>query len=231
MWQILDSARKTALIVGILFIVASATSITSFFFFDSIYSQDYLTVVSANESQVLIGALLMLTSVASIVGIPIALFSALKKCNENLALGYVGARIFEGFFFAVNIIILLSLLSLSQEFVTSAAPNVDYFQTTGNLLLADFEWNSILLDIPFAMSAIILNYLLYKSKLVPRWMSGWGFIGGAVWLPGALIGMFSLVDVTFLAAPIGLQEMALAVWLIARGFNVSVLRSYSSKTD
>jgi hypothetical protein len=227
----LDSSRKTALIVGTLFIVASATSIASFFFFDSIYSPDYLTVVSANENQVIVGALLMLTSVASIVGIPIALFSTLKKYNENLALGYVGARIFEGFFFAINIITLLSLLSLSHEFVTSAAPNVDYFQTTGNLLLADFEWNSVLLDIPFAISAIIFNYLLYKSKLVPRWMSGWGLIGGAVWLPGALIGIFSIVDVTLLAAPIGLQEMALAIWLIVKGFNVSALSSYSSKTD
>ena len=225
----MDSTRKTALIAGILFIVASAASIASFFFFDSIYSSDYLTVVSANEAQVLVGVLLMLTSIASIVGIPIALFSILKRHNEKLALGYVGARIFEGFFFALNIITLLSILSLSHEFVTSAAPNVEYFQTTGNLLLAEFEWNSILLDIPFAISAVILNYLLYKSKLVPRWLSVWGLIGGAVWLPGAVIGMFSLVDVTFLAAPIGLQEMALAVWLIAKGFTVSASDSYATK--
>lgn len=205
--------------MGVLFIIASVTSVASFFFFESIYDPDYLTVVSANEHQMLIGVFIMLIATASIVGIPIALFSVLKKHDESLALGYVGARLFEGFFFAVNIITLLSILSLSHEFVNAAAPNVAYFQTTGNLLLAEFEWNSILLDIPFAVSALIFNYLLYKSKLVPRWLSAWGLIGGAVWLPGALIGMFSLMDVTFLAAPIGLQEMALAAWLIVKGFN------------
>ena len=219
----MDSNRKTALIVGILFILASATSIASFFFFDSIYDPDYLTVVSAKENQLLIGALLMLAAAAFVVGIPIALFSILKKHNENLALAYVAARIFEGFFFAVNIIALISILSLSHEFVNSAAPNLDYFQTAGNLLLAEFEWNSLLLDIPFAVSAIIVNYLLYKSRLVPRWMSGWGLVGGAVWLPGAMVGMFSLMDVTVLAAPIGLQEMVLAVWLIVKGFSASAL--------
>jgi len=221
----MNSNRKTAIIVGVLFIIASVTSVASFFFFESIYDSDYLTVVSANENQVLIGVLLMLTATASIVGIPIAIYPILKKHNESLALGYVGARIFEGFFFAFNIITLLSILSLSHEFVNAVAPNASYFQTSGTLLLAEFEWNSILLDFPFALSALIFNYLLYKSKLIPRWLSGWGFIGGVLWLPGVLIGMFGLMDATFLAAPLGLQEMALAVWLIVKGFNSSAIAS------
>ena len=221
----MDSNRKTAISVGVLFIIALVTSVTSFFFFESIYDSNYLTVVSANENHVLIGTLFMLTATASIVGIPIAIYPILKKHNESLALGYVGARIFEGLFFAFNIIILLSILSLSHEFVNAVAPNASYFQTSGALLLAEFDWNSILLDFPFALSALILNCLLYKSKLIPRWLSGWGFIGGALWLPGVLLSMFGLMDATFLAAPLGLQEMALAVWLIVKGFNSSAIDS------
>ena len=221
----MDSARKTAIIVGVLFIIATVATLASFFFFEFIYDSNYLTLVSANENQVLIGVLLMLTAIAAIVGIPIALFSILKKRSESLALGYVGARIFEGLFYAVNIITLLSILSLSHEFVTAAAPDVAYFQTSGALLLAEFEWNSILLDFPFALSALILNYLFYKSKLIPRWLSGWGFIGGALFLPGILIGMFNLMDATLLFAPLGLQEMVLAAWLIVKGFNSSAIDS------
>ena len=100
----MDSNRKTAIVVGVLFIIATAAPITSAFFTGSMYDENYLTAVAANENQVLTGALLLLIMTAAIVSIPILLFPILRKYNEGLALGYVGARIFEGFFSAVNII-------------------------------------------------------------------------------------------------------------------------------
>jgi len=222
----MDSNRKTAIIVGVLFIIATVATIISGVFFESIYDPDYLTAVSANENQVLIGVLLMLTATASLVAIPIMLFPILKKHNESLALGYVGARIFEGFFFVVVAISLLSILSLSQEFVNAVAPVASYFQTSGTLLLAVFDWSSILLDFPFALSALILNYLYYKSKLIPRWLSVLGLIGGALMLATSPLHMFDLSpSLVYLAAPIGIQEMVLAAWLIVKGFNSSAIAS------
>ena len=219
----MDSNRKIAVIVGVLFIIATVSTLVSVVFVESIYNPAYLTAVSANENQVLIGVLLWLTAIASIVSIPIMIYPILKKQSESLALGYVGARIFEGLFFAINIIILLSILSLSREFVSATSPVVSYFETSGSLLLAEFDWNSILLDFPFVLSALILNYVLYKSKLIPRWLSGWGFIGGVLYLPEILLGMFGLTDPTILFAALGIQEMALAAWLIAKGFNSSTI--------
>ncbi len=169
----------------------------------------------------------MLTLTASVVMIPIMMFPILKKYSESLALGYVGARIFEGFFDAVNIISLLSLLSLSREFVNSGAPDASYFQTSGALLLAVIDWGSVLLDFPFLLSALVFNYLLYKSKLVPRWLSVLGLIGSALWLATVPVRMFSLSPplIEILALPIAAQEMALAVWLIVKGFNTSAIAS------
>jgi hypothetical protein len=222
----MDSDRKTAIVVGVLFIIATAAPITSAFFTGSIYEADYLTAVAANENQVLIGVLLLLTMTASVVSIPIVIYPILKKRNETLALGYVGARIFEGFFSAVNIISLLSLLSLSREFVNASAPLASYFQTSGALILANYDWGSILLNFPFALSVLVFNYVLYKSRLVPRWLSGWGFIGGALWLATAPVALFDLTPSwTALAAPIAVQEMVFAVWLIAKGFNSSAIAS------
>ena len=222
----MDSDRKTAIVVGVLFIIATAAPITSAFFTGSIYEADYLTAVAANENQVLIGVLLLLTMTASVVSIPIVIYPILKKRNETLALGYVGARIFEGFFSAVNIISLLSLLSLSREFVNASAPVASYFQTSGALILANYDWGSILLNFPFALSVLVFNYVLYKSRLVPRWLSGWGFIGGALWLATAPVALFDLTPSwTALAAPIAVQEMVFAVWLIAKGFNSSAIAS------
>jgi hypothetical protein len=237
----MDSNRKTAIIVGVLFITATVAPIISVVplsvvplgFLGSIGDPDYLTAVSANETQVLIGALLWLTMTASVVMIPIMMFPILKKHNESLALGYVGARIFEGFFDAVNVISLLSLLSLSREFVNAGAPVASYFQTSGALLLAVIDWGSVLLDFPFLLSALVFNYLLYRSKLIPRWLSVLGLIGGALWLATVPVRMFGLSPpmIEILALPIAAQEMALAVWLIVKGFNSSAIASESTKTD
>jgi hypothetical protein len=219
----MDSNRKTAIAVGILFIIATAAPIAGAFFTGSIYETDYLTAVSANETQVLIGVLLLLIMTAAIVSIPIMMFPILRKYNEGLALGYVGARIFEGFFSAVNIISLLSILSLSREFVNATAPVTSYFQTSGALLLAGFDWGSVLLDFPFTIGALVFNYMLYKSKLIPRWLSVLGLIGAALWLANAPLRMFSLSpsSMEILALPIAAQEMIFAAWLIVKGFNSS----------
>jgi hypothetical protein len=225
--------RKTAIIVGVLFIIATLSPILSIAFIGPIYEPEYLTTISANENQMLIGVLLLLAMTASIVSIPIMMFPILKKQNESLALGYVGARIFEGFFSAVNVISLLSLLSLSREFVNAGTPGASYFPTSGALLLAQFDWGSILLDFPFTIGALVLNYLLYKSKLIPRWLSVLGLVGGALWLATVPFRMFGVFppSLEILAIIIAVQEMVFAVWLIAKGFNASAIASLSTKTE
>jgi len=230
----MDSNRRIAIIVGVLFIIATVSTMISYVFIESIYAPDYLTIVSANENQVLIGVLLLLTLTASAVSIPILMFPILKKYNESLALGYVGARIFEGVFYVISVIGLLSILELSKEFVNAGVPVTPYFETTGALLLATFDWSlEILLYFPFCLSVLIFSYILYKSKLVPRWLSLLGLIGGALWLaiiPVRMFG-FSFPSLDFLALPIAVQEMALAVWLIVKGFNSSAIASLSEKVD
>jgi len=229
----MDSSRKTAIIVGVLFIIATVAPILSAVPLSVVpqilgaEGDPDLTTISANENQVLIGALLWLAMTASVVAIPIMMFPILRKHNESLALGYVGARIFEGFFDAVNVISLLSLLSLSREFVTAGAPVGSYFQTSGALLLAVIDWGSLLLDLAWLLSVPVFNYVLYKSKLIPRWLSVLGLIGGALWLATWPIRMFGLSPsmMEIFALPIAAQEMILAVWLIAKGFNSSTTAS------
>jgi len=226
----MDSNRKTAIIVGVLFITATVSSLLSGVFSTSITSPDYLTAVSANENQVLIGVLFQLTLTASVVAIPIMMFPILKKHDESLALGYVGVRIFEGFFDAVIAISLLLLVTLSREFVNAVAPVTSYFQTSGALLLALYEWSSVPENFPYGLGALILNYLLYKTKLIPRWLSVWGLIGAILMLATGLIRMFD-PSLIYGALPILVNEMVLAVWLIVKGFNSSAIASPSEKTD
>ena len=158
----------------------------------------------------------------AIVSIPILMYPILKKYKETLALGYVGSRIFEGFFSAINILGFLSLLSLSREFTNTQAPITSYFQTQGALLIAGIDWGSILLDLPFTIGAIVFYYILLKAKLIPQWLSAFGLIGGSLWFATVPFRMFGVFPSTLeiLALPIAAQEMILAVWLIIKGFNL-----------
>lgn len=74
------------------------------------------------------------------------------------------------------------------------------------------------------MGGFFLYYPLYEQKIVPRVLSIWGLIGAVCVLVYGLLGLFGLtadsVALNVLAAPIAIQEMVFAVWLIVKGFNV-----------
>jgi hypothetical protein len=125
-------------------------------------------------------------------------------------------------------LILLTLLSLSQEFVAAGAPDASYFQALGTLLLASREWIfNIGSGLIWSLSALVLNYILYRSKLVPRWLSASGLLGSILSFVTYFSGFFSVHLSDWLFAPIAVQEMAFAVWLIAKGFDSSIIASIS----
>ncbi|MCX9009814.1 MAG: DUF4386 domain-containing protein [Candidatus Methanoperedens sp.] len=232
----MNTNRKTAIIVGVLYIIATVAGIISIVFGPNLDAPDYLANLSANEKQVLIGGLFEFTMAVLIVGISIYLYPILQKYNEALALGYVVFRTIEVVFFTVGAISLLTLLTLSQEFVIAGAPDTSYFQTLGTLLLAVREWGGgVFSTIVFSLSALILNYILYRSKLIPRWLSGWGLIGATLYLGSGFLPLFGhdprSTIYLLMEAPLALQEMVLAVWLIVKGFNPSAIDSGSAKTD
>ncbi len=219
--------RKTAVVVGILFLIATLVLIIGGVFSLTINDPDYLISTFSNENQIIFGAILEIISAAAIVGIPIAMFPILKKYSEGLALGYVATRIIEGLTVFLNTIVLLAILSLSRQFVSTPVPDVFYFQATGELLLSMRSWISILVDFSFPIGALIFNYLLYKTRLTPRWIAILGLVGAILWIATAPVRMFGFSPewMDTLAAPIAVQEMILAVWLIIKGFNTSSIES------
>jgi len=181
---------------------------------------------------VLIGMLVQSIWALTCVGIPVMLFPILKKHNETLALGFFSLRLIEGVFVFLAIVCQLSLLTLSKEFVTGAL-DASYYLASGTLLHAARDWALwVGPAIIFALSALILNYALYRSKFVPRWLSGWGLVGALVYIPAELLAFFGFdQSILVLALPIAVQEMALAIWLIVKGFNSSAIASESARTE
>jgi len=228
----MNSDRKLAIIAGVLFIVATVFSIVSveFFLNPIITAPDYLSKISANENQILIGSLIHLISAFAGAGIAIALYPVLRRYNEGLALGAVGFRIAEMMFYLFDSIFVLSLLPLSQECIKAGMPDASHFQTLANSLLSMHEWTILLAIITFGLAGLMYYSIFYQSRLVPRWLSIWGIIASVLCLTSGILVMFHVLTMLtpiFMALnmPIFLQEMVLAVWLIVKGFNSSTINS------
>jgi len=221
--------RKTAIIVGALFIIATVTAIISIAFLGSnLDPPDYLVNVAANENQVIMAVIFWLILAVSVMGIGALMFPILKKYDEGLAFGYFGLRLVEAVFIVVASISLLALLTLSQEYVGSGFSSS--YLASGTLLLALQDWSFTVGTLIFlGLGGLPLYYILYQSRLVPRWLSAWGLIGAALVLLYGLIALFDL-DPNYLAAPIAVQEMVFAVWLIAKGFNPPAIDSQEGGT-
>jgi len=233
----MNSNKKTARIVGVLFIMALVLFLIGQAFYEPILSSpDYLDNTYPNRVVVVIGILLEFISALAVVLIPLLLFPILKKHNEVLALGYVSFRLFEAVLLSFAQIYKLSLVKLSQDYLNKGGVDASYFQNTGSSIQSVIYWidhAGLIYLIVFAIGALILYSALYKSKLIPRWLSIWGLIGAVAILTGSVMATFdiSLVLAMLLIIPIALQEQTMAIWFIVKGFNSSAIASVSGKTD
>lgn len=227
--------RKIAILAGTLFIVATTASLAGNSFTGALLAApDYLSRVSAQGTRIIAGALLTFVAAATSAGIAIALYPVLKKQHEALALGAVGFRVVEGVFYMVGALCLLSLLPLSHLFVSAGDQNAATFQMVGHLLLAMKDLAGFVLGVlAFCLGAGLYYFLFYQTKLLPRWLSLWGMLALVLLLVAVFLTLFDgepysvSGNLIFLALPIFVQEIVLAVWLIVKGFNPSVVAARS----
>ncbi|MGN7761479.1 DUF4386 domain-containing protein [Paenibacillus sp. 22594] len=224
----MNSNHTAAKITGVLFILAAVSSIAGLLLYDPILNgPDYLLKGSEHANQVILGAVMELILVVSAVGTSITMFPLLRKYNETLALGHVCFRFLEAVIITVGIISVLSLLTLSREFTTSAAVDISSFEASGTLLKAIHEWTFMLgPNVMLGINTLIYSYIFYQTKLVPRFISILGITGSILVLSAGILEMFGVfpqlsVWGALLSLPVAANEMILAVWLIVKGFNLS----------
>jgi hypothetical protein len=219
----MNTYRRSAIIAGVVFIIATAASVLSTGFTGSIQdAPDYLIKISANQNQVMIGVLLLLVAAFASAGIAIAMYPVMKESNTGLALGSVVFRALEAVFYMVGIVSLLSLLTLGQQFTTAGAADRTTLQAIGNTLVSVHDYAALVAVFAFCLGAFMYYTLFFQSRLIPRWLSGFGIVAIILMMAACVLALFSGNRITSyipLAAPIALQEMVLAVWLIAKGFN------------
>ena len=160
----------------------------------------------------LIVMLIELISGIAVISIAVIMFPVLKPYNKGLTLGYVVCKVVEGAILIIGGILLLSL------------------STT---LLEVRDWIYMSHAYIFILGALIFYYLLYRSKLIPRFISVWGVVAAIMLLVGNLLEIMGISPamLIFLFLPIMLNEVFLAIWLIVKGFNADTIISKAVKTD
>jgi hypothetical protein len=217
------STRKIAMAAGVLYLL-TFVSIPTLALYGNVKGENYI-IGSGPDTSVIVGGILEIIVALAGIGTAVVLFSVLKKQNEGLALGLVASRILEASTIFVGVAFLLSIVTLRQ-----AGAGTDAL-VTSHALAALYD-RIFLLGQSFmpAVNDLLLGYLLYQSRLVPRFLSSIGIVGGITLIAGYLAVMSGLVGqhaplAGLSALPVALFEFSLGVWLVVKGFNPSPITS------
>lgn len=214
------STRRTERIVGGLFILATVSSSLGFILLDAVLDDtDVLASVAASETRVILGAFLLLIDAIAVVVIPVLLYPTFKAHNPPLARLYPASRIVESVVLVIGVVGLLSVVTLSRDYIESS-PDAAGYLASSDALVAVYDWGALLgIMLFFALAGLLLNYLLYRTRLVPRWLAVWGLLGIALLLIEGSLEVFEVDDLDLMSLPFAVQEMVFAVWLIVKGFD------------
>ena len=227
----MDSDNRNARIAGASFIISYLGLILGAFVSVSILEGDYLALAYPNAIQLGIGMLLESLNGIAVIGIAVMLYPILKRYNEGIALAYLWFRGVEALLSILGSTKAIALVDLSHEYLQAGSPTDSYFETLGALVLADRHWHMEMLTLFFILGAFIFYYILYRTEILPRYISVWGLV--AVVLITALnvilyLGFNPGLVLIVFALPIIANEIFLAIWLIIKGLNTSAMAADAS---
>lgn len=215
--------RKTAVVVGALFLTAMVASILGGSLVDSIVTDADLKAAHTHEGGIVVGVLLELVNCAAVVGIGVALLPVLRRYGQVSAVGYVAFRSIEAALLAVAAMVPLAILALSRDAAAGGDAGTP-LDSLGPVLLSLREQIYGLGVVTFfCLGAALLYSVLYRSRLVPRFIPIWGLVGVVTVFALNLLDALGRGETTgvaiVLALPIITNEVFLGLWLIFKGFD------------
>lgn len=212
----LDSNRKTSLVAGILYLL-TFVSIPTLSLYIPIHAPNYI-LGPGPDTNVIIGNILEIIVALACIGSAVALYPILKKQNEGAALGLVGARVLEAGAIFAGVMFLLTVVTLRQTGAGAEA------LITSRTLVTMYD-RMFLISQSFlpAINDLLLGFILYHSRIVPRGLSLIGIIGGPVLLIGTFSVLFGLIGqreplAALSAVPVAVFEFSLGIYLLVKGF-------------
>ena len=239
----MNTYRMNAVMVGVLYFLGSVFGIsgaviggevlTSLISGNPLAGVDVLSLVAADSSRLIWGAFLTFMMGISLVAMTVFLYPVMRKASKELAMGMVLFRgALEGIFYFLTTLSILTLVAVGNQYIATGADSV-VLQTMGNLLYQFENLKAPVSSIIFLIGATCIYLTFYRTRLIPRWLSVWGFIAVVTSMASALLNFFHM-DTSYgfyLEMVMFPQEIAMAVWLIVKGFNPSAIAALSAETD
>jgi hypothetical protein len=239
----MNTYRKNAVMTGILYFMGTVFGVSggliggevliSLISGKPLAGVDMLGLVAANSSRLTWSAFLTFMMGISLVAMTVFLYPILRKASKELAMGMVLFRgALEGIFYILSTLTILTLVAVGNEYISTGADSAA-LQSIGSVLYQFENLKAPVSTIIFLIGATCIYLVFYRTRLIPRWLSVWGFIGVATSMAAALLSFFH-VDTGYgfyLEMVIAPQEIVMAVWLIVKGFNPSAIAALSAKTE
>jgi hypothetical protein len=219
-----DPTRRTALVAGVLYLVTFAASIPAALLLAPILTDPNYIAGPGVDSRIALACLLDLVNALAAIGTAVALFTVVRRQHEGLALGFVTTRMFEAGAIVVGIISLLAVITLRQTVASSGADPTAYVPVAQGLV-AVRDWTFILGPGTAGLNALMIGTLMYRSRLVPRFIPTIGLIGAPIYY-SAVLALVLGVDVPTVWYGIGggcmfVWELLFGLWMTFKGFNRS----------
>jgi len=218
--------RRTAFLAGLLFIITFVTSIPAVLLYRSVVNHANYIVGPGADTRIALGALLEMILIIANVGTAVVLFPILKRQNEDLALGYVGARLMESAFIAIGIVSLLAVVTLRKD--VGGPGGAASLVAVGRSLVAIRNWTFVLGPgwVVGVGNGLLLGYLMFRSGFVPRGLAMLGLIGGPLIIASGTAVLFGAIARGSKAQGIAtipefLWELSLGIYLMVKGFKPS----------
>lgn len=226
----MNNDRRIAFSVGALFIITMVFGMIDAYAVAPLLKLS-LENISSNETRVVIGAFSILFMSVGVVGIAILLFPIIEQHNKFIAITYLSFRIIECLLLIVGVIVYFLLLTLSQNFINAESIETLYLQTISALAIETRYGCYHVAMIVLSIGSVILCYLFYQTKLIPRIISIVGIVGYTLVLFSGPLDLLGVIDTTgtggVMYVPGALFELfLLPPWLMIKGFNNKV---HSSK--
>ncbi|HLJ60279.1 MAG TPA: DUF4386 domain-containing protein [bacterium] len=223
----MTSPRKLAIAAGICYLTTHVTSVAALILYGPILNNVNYIIGSGPDTRVLLGAFCEVILAFAIIGSAVALFPVVKRQNEAVALGYVGLRTLEAGIIAIDVASLLAVVTLRQQLAGAASSDTASLVALGRGLVALHNWTFLIgPSFTSGTNTVLIAYLMYTSRLVPRFIPVLGLIGGPLVfasVTGVLFGVYGQYSTVpaVAAVPEFAWELTLAIYLIAKGFNPS----------
>jgi Domain of unknown function (DUF4386) len=218
--------QRTARIMGAWFL-ATFIAIPTFLFYDPILNHANYVVGSGDDTRVAVGALLEILLAISGIATAVVIFPIVKRVNESVALGYIASRTVESILILVGVLSLMSIVALRQDLADAASNSGALINVASGLLAVHDQ--TALFGPQFCAglgNGILLGYLMWRSRLLPRPLVMIGLIGGPLALVGGIGVLLGAWDnpsgpLSALTVLEVIWEFSLSVWLLASGFRPS----------